>query len=77
MTYLQFVQDKPVLIGYIRVNNRIKYGMFLPEWSKYSNSMIYAYHTTKGNKGVGGFTLDRAYNLFKAGVLKLKEQTIC
>lgn len=77
MSYLQFVHYKPVLAGYIRVNGRLKYGTFMPEWSKYSNSMIYSYHTTKGNKGTGGFTLDRAYNLFKGGALKLKEQTIC
>ncbi|WP_373103526.1 hypothetical protein [Phocaeicola plebeius] len=77
MSYLQVVHYKPVLAGYIRVNGRLKYGTFMPEWSKYSNSMIYSYHTTKGNKGTGGFTLDRAYNLFKGGALKLKEQTIC
>ena len=72
MNYLQFIHEKPVLIGYIKVGNKIKYGMFQPKWSKYSNSIAYIYYTMKGYRGTGGFTLNRAYYLLKTGALQLK-----
>lgn len=52
--------------------DKIKYGMFQPKWSKYSNSIAYIYYTMKGYRGTGGFTLNRAYYLLKTGALKLK-----
>ena len=74
MNYLQFIQQKPILTGRITVNGKQKEGVFIPLWSRYSNSMVYHYHTPKGNKGSGGFTMMRAYSLLNNGILSIIEE---
>ena len=69
MDYLLFSQEKPSLFGQISVNGKSKIGSFLPLWNKYTNSLVYRYHTSNGRKGQGGFTLMKAYHLFKEGRL--------
>lgn len=64
MTYLEFVKSPPVLFGQITCNGKGKIGEFKPLWNHWSNSLCYQYFTPKGRKGIGGFTLQRAYNLF-------------
>lgn len=74
MTYLEFVSNTPVLYGQITVNDKSKIGTFKPLWNKYSNSLCYAYHTPKGRKGSGGFTLKKAYDLFNTNNLSIDPQ---
>lgn len=69
MTYSAFAAQKPVLYGQIMHNNKSKIGSFRPVWQGLSNSLIYAYHLPNGKKSTGGFTLKRAFDLFKAGRL--------
>lgn len=69
MNYILFLQEKPILTGCITVNGKTKQGIFKPSWNKYSNSLEYAYYTKNGNKGAGGFTMMRAYNLMNSGCL--------
>lgn len=74
MKYIQFIHQRPALSGSITVNGRSKSGIFMPEWSKYSNSIIYRYHTDRGNKGTGGFSLNRAFFLLNCGRLSILRQ---
>jgi len=69
MTYLEFAKAPVRLYGQITVNGKSKIGQFRPHWSVYTNQLEYAYFTPNGNKGTGGFTLKRAYDLFANGRL--------
>lgn len=69
MTYSEFANKKPVLYGQIMDNGKSKIGSFQADWQAITNSVVYFYHTHEGNKGKGGFTLMKAYQLFKAGRL--------
>ncbi len=68
-TFASFAKYPPILYGSIVVGGKEKSGSFVPLWNKYSNSMTYHYHTLKGHKGTGGFTLMKAFRLFSAGAL--------
>ncbi len=68
-TYKDFVHSPVRLYGQITVNGKSKIGEFRPKWSRYSNQLEYAYFTPKGNKGTGGFTMAKAFQLFKDGRL--------
>jgi hypothetical protein len=69
MEYLSFIKDLPVLHGQITVNGKCKIGHFKAEWDSKTNSMTYKYYTHNGRKGTGGFSLQRAYSLFKNGII--------
>lgn len=69
MTYSEFANQKPVLYGQITVNGKSKIGSFRPTWWSLTNSLGYTYHSPSGNKGQGGFTLQKAHNLLMSGRL--------
>lgn len=71
--YIDFIKDMPMLKGRIGVNGKIKYGYFKPEFNRYSNKIDYQYYTEKGNKGKGGFTMYKAYQLLKLNILEIKQ----
>lgn len=76
LTYAQFSEQKPTLWGSILVNRKVKFGKFLPRWNKYSNSLNYMYFTETGNRGSGGFTLRKAYELLCNGSLSLENDFV-
>nr|DAL97766.1 MAG TPA: hypothetical protein [Caudoviricetes sp.] len=65
MSYLSFVKERPVLYGNIVVNGVGKFGMFRSTYNPLTNKDEYQYFTLKGKKGTGGFTMDKAYSLYK------------
>jgi hypothetical protein len=69
MDYIEFAKAPPILYGYMTVNGKQKIGSFKAEWNHNSNSLCYQYYSPKGNKGQGGFTLMKAFNLFAANRL--------
>lgn len=69
MDYITFAKEKPTLYGQIVVKNKAQIGHFKTIWDPLTNSCVYWYFTPKGRKGKGGFTLKRAYDLFKSGGL--------
>lgn len=71
LSYIQFIKLTPILYGQIHVNGHIKIGSFRSTWNKYTNSFQYLYFTPNGNKGSGGFTLTKAYQLYKANKLHI------
>lgn len=68
LSYRDFVHDPPVLYGWIVVNGKSKVGSFRTRWDKYAG-FCYCYYTERGNRGSGGFTLGRAYDLYRSGFL--------
>ena len=74
MDFLTFAKEKPVLYGQMILNNKCKIGQFKGEYQSLSNSVIYQYYTHAGNKGQGGFSLIKAYKLFKAGRLSFNPE---
>ena len=68
-TYAEFAHKAETLYGQITVNGKSKIGQFRPTWSRYTNQLEYCYFTPQGNKGTGGFTMHRAFNLFQMGKL--------
>ena len=75
MNYLEFLKSPPAILeGTITCNGKQKDGYFKPLWNHWSNSLCYQYFTPKGRKGTGGFTLQRAYNLFTNNQLTVPEQ---
>lgn len=73
LSYRDFVHKPPVLYGQIVVNGRSKIGSFHTRWDKYAG-FCYCYHTERGNRGSGGFTLVRAYNLYRSGLLSTEPE---
>lgn len=71
MTLLDILQNKPTLYGSIMVKGRQKIGSFRPKYNKYTNTIMYAYYTERGNRGQGGFTLNTGYHLLNRGQLSL------
>lgn len=71
-TYNSFQKERPILYGSIMVNGREKIGMFRAEYNPYSNKQDYRFYSPQGNKGQGGFTIDRAFALYQEGRLSLK-----
>lgn len=69
MSYVSFLKQKPVLYGNITVNGVGKFGMFRATYNPLTNKDDYQFYTLKGKKGKGGFTMDKAYSLFKNGKL--------
>ena len=73
--YHDFVQKNKTLYGTIRINGKDKYGMFKTKYNKYSDTTEYRYHTLNGRLGSGGFTMMKAYMLYKNGKLtKVKRE---
>jgi hypothetical protein len=70
-SFPEFARKLPILYGQIMFNGNCKIGSFRPSWNKYTNSKTYNYFTPEGNRGKGGFTLMRAWNLLKSGGLSL------
>lgn len=71
MTYLDFIQNKPVLYGSTIGNNGKQYiGSYSATFNKYTNNIAYAYVSAKGrmNKNMM-FTIKRAFDLFQSGRL--------
>jgi hypothetical protein len=69
ITFSEFAHSPQILYGQITVNGKSKIGQFRPKWSRYTNQLEYCYFTPQGNKGTGGFTLKKAFNLFVLGRL--------
>lgn len=68
LSYRNFIHDLPVLYGQITVNGHCKVGSFRARWDKYSG-FYYCYHTERGYRGSGGFSLGKAYSLYRIGFL--------
>jgi len=58
-----------ILYGQMQLNGKTKIGSFHYGYNKWSNKMEYLYYTPKGNKGTGGFTIQRALQLMEQGIL--------
>ena len=69
----EFKKEKPALWGSIRKDGSSKFGQFKPKFNKYSNKIEYAYYTEKGNRGTGGFTINKAWDLYQKGKLRLSK----
>lgn len=54
-----------ILYGDITVNGKTKTGSFRLMYNRYSDRTEYLYHTPKGYKGTGGFTVARAMYLLE------------
>lgn len=61
MNYLDFAQKPPILFGQITMNGKSKIGSFKPLWHGMTNSLMFIYHSPKGHKGQGGFTLRKHF----------------
>ena len=68
MRYRDFVRNAPVLYGQIIVNGRAKTGSFHVCHDRY-NGYCYRYHTERGNRGSGCYPLQKAYSLYRRGLL--------
>ena len=75
MNYLEFLSAKPVLFGSTMHNGKQKIGSYQPAFNRYSNRIEYQFYTEKGNKGKGGFTLKRAFDLFSSGLLSFDPES--
>ena len=58
-----------ILYGQVYLNGRTKIGSFRLKYNKWSDRLEYLYHTEKGNRGTGGFTVAKARILFTQGYL--------
>lgn len=68
LSYRDFIHAPPVLYGQIIVNGHCKIGSFHVRRDKYSG-FCYCYYTERGNRGSGGFSLGKAYSLYRMGIL--------
>lgn len=75
LTYLQFIQSKPILYGSTCNREGKQYiGSYQVGFNKYSNGFCYFYVSPKGrvNKNLG-FTYQRAFALLQSGQLSFDE----
>jgi hypothetical protein len=72
MSYLEFMQQKPVLFGSTMSGERQYIGSYETDFNKYSNRLDYCYVSEKGrmNKNMG-FSLRHAFSLYQNGQLSL------
>lgn len=70
MTYLDFIQQKPILYGSTTDQNyKQRIGTYKPCFNKYTNTICYFFMNSNGRKTQYGFTLKRAFDLFTSGKL--------
>ncbi|NDV68637.1 hypothetical protein [Dysgonomonas sp. 25] len=70
MTYFEFIKEKPTLYGSTTDQNyKQRIGTYQPCFNKYTNTMCYFFMAKNGRKTQYGFTLKRAFHLFRFGKL--------